>query len=440
MKTEKMIQRSLITIAVGVTIHVLKKLFDNLLFKKPEKEDTSTKEAEKTKGYKERMDARFKAQKDYDRFQEELRREKMAYDKAQKEEAIVEDVKDKHPLRAVSKESPKVQPLGLLEINNTPQLLGKWLSAGEIEIVYGRSNIGKSLYMGQMAFEIAKQQRVDYYDIENNGLTFETRYGKASSLDHARNIRNVSPVSTLDFMLESICIEIEKYRDNMTVFIDNITAIAPYTDKQRQLVDELRYIRDNVRKQYGICITFICAAHPIKDEPKTKLNEIWKLENICLRGEGTQISLVDKIISIDTTNLGDRYLRVALPKTRTSIVNDEVAVVKIVDATEEVPYVHFEHVCNMKDKDTIKDGAKLPFSVDRDPSDSGSSRKSKRSQWQPTEEDLMRIKQLRDEGVSWEKIGNDLGVDRKTVQKYFSLGINQEPPIIEENLEYKGVA
>ena len=144
----------------------------------------------------------------------------------------------KHPLRAINEEVPVIQQLGERVNVETPELLGKWLHAGEIAIVLGRSNIGKSFLLGQMAVEIAKQgEHVYFYDIENMGNTFDSRYRSVASQSYSKYLHNVSPISTLDNLLESICHEMESHQENMTVFVDNITAVAPYNDTQRQLMD-----------------------------------------------------------------------------------------------------------------------------------------------------------------------------------------------------------
>lgn len=418
-RTENLLIGGAITLGTGIILHGCKRIID-ACFKK--KEDKNSEDA-KTRGYKERLDAKYQAMKDYEDYKENKRRQM----EEQNAEENLSDMYAKHPLRAINEEVPMIQQLGERENVETPELLGKWLHAGEIAIVLGRSNIGKSFLLGQMAVEIAKQgEQVYFYDIENMGNTFDSRYRSISSQSYSKNLHNVSPISTLDNLLESICHEMESHQENMTVFVDNITAVAPYNDTQRQLMDELRYIRDNVREEYGKLITFVLAAHPAKSN-SDKLTEIWDISSISVRGDGTQVSLADKVLCLDTTNIGAGILRLALPKTRTSKVTEEVSIIQLVDATDEIPYIHFEHICYMRDKDTIKTNAKLPIVKSVDSAESGEEqesvgpKRSGRAAWQPTPEDIDKICKMREENLSWDNIGKAFGVDRKTVQKYCNL-------------------
>ena len=418
-RTENLLIGGAITLGTGLVLHASKKFIDLVIGKR----ETKNSEDAKTDGHKKRLEATYQAKREHLEFLENRRRQ-MSEQIADEE---ITDMYEKHPLRAINEEVPMIQQLGERVNVETPKLLGKWLHAGEIAIVLGRSNIGKSFLLGQMAIEIAKQgEQVYFYDIENMGNTFDSRYRSIASQGYSKNLHNVSPISTLDNLLESICHEMESHQENMTVFVDNITAVAPYNDTQRQLMDELRYIRDNVREEYGKLITFVLAAHPAKSS-SDKLSEIWDISSISVRGDGTQVSLADKVLCLDTTNIGAGILRLALPKTRTSKVTEEVSIIQLVDATEEIPYIHFEHICYMRDKDTIKANAKLPVvkSADSaepsDGQDSAAPKRSIRAAWNPTAEDLEKIRKMREENMSWDNIAKVFGVDRKTVQKYYNL-------------------
>lgn len=424
-----------IAIAASLILHFGKKVIDFFMGGKKVRKI----EEEKNKGYKKRMEIKYDSMERYDEAKEKLRREAKEYDESQKVARDCVEISKSHSLRNPKQENPEALYLGERNEIDSPQLLGKWLYAGNIAVLHGRSNIGKSFMIGQMAIDLAKKgQRVFMYDIEGGGRQFEQRYSMIKSEEYSRNILNVSPISTLDSLLESICSVIERCSTDMTIFIDNITAIAPYNDTQRQLMDEVRYIRDNAREQLDKFVTFVLVAHPAKDGSDKKI-EIWKIENISVRGDGSQVSLADKVISLDTTNLGDGMLRLALPKTRTSKVDDVVSVIKIADPTEDIPYIHIKHICDMHDKDTIKANAKLPILSEQTSGPVLIPRKQGAT-WEPTSEAMDKIIKMRNEGISWDKIGKEFGVDRKTIQKYYSRYATDNLHPDENKTSIRGVA
>ena len=219
-------------------------------------------------------------------------------------------------------------------IKNKKNLFGDLITVGDLTILFGRSNVGKSFLAFQIAEAIATGKNVlDVYSLDNHSTTtdydlkneteaqpivyfdFEAtdeknynRYsakGQEFPYPFSSNIKMSYPVklsfSDPSLFIDAMALETKKTGAKV-IIIDNLSAISTDNEKSGNAAKLMSRIRDYQRDNK---LTIIILAHTPKvyeNQPLTENN---------LAGSANIYNLSDSVFAINTTTQGGniRYIK-----------------------------------------------------------------------------------------------------------------------------------
>ena len=227
-------------------------------------------------------------------------------------------------------------------INNQKNIFGDLLTEGDLTILFGRSNVGKSFLSYQIAEAIARgknilnvmdiaelvnhgetpyfnlnnetpPQRVFYVDfeatIEKDYIRYSTKdpktTSKAKPYQFSENFITAFPdrLTVVDNLLFIDSIELEVIKSEAkVVIIDNLSAISQDNEKSGAAVKLMNKIKDLQRRNK---LTVLLMAHT----PKIVQGEAIIWTN--LAGSSNLYNLADSVMAINTTTMDDsvRYIK-----------------------------------------------------------------------------------------------------------------------------------
>ena len=228
-------------------------------------------------------------------------------------------------------------------INNQKNIFGDLLTEGDLSIMFGRSNVGKSFLSYQIGEAVARGKNVlnvmeitelrnfgetKYYNLNNETpaqkllyvdfeATIEKDYIRYSNKDRKKTDNSIKPYQfSSDFItafpdrltvsdnllfIDSIELEVKKCGAKV-VIIDNLSAISQDNEKSGAAVKLMNKIKDFQRRNK---LTVLLMAHT----PKIVQGEpiIWTN----LAGSSNLYNLADSVLAINTTTTDDsvRYIK-----------------------------------------------------------------------------------------------------------------------------------
>lgn len=228
-------------------------------------------------------------------------------------------------------------------INNQKNIFGDLLTEGDLSIMFGRSNVGKSFLSYQIGEAVARGKNVlnvmeitelrnygetKYFNLNNETpaqkllyvdfeATIEKDYIRYSNKDRKKTDNSIKPYQfSLDFItafpdrltvsdnllfIDSIELEVKKCGAKV-VIIDNLSAISQDNEKSGAAVKLMNKIKDFQRRNK---LTVLLMAHT----PKIVQGEpiIWTN----LAGSSNLYNLADSVMAINTTTTDDsvRYIK-----------------------------------------------------------------------------------------------------------------------------------
>jgi RecA-family ATPase len=228
-------------------------------------------------------------------------------------------------------------------INNQKNIFGDLLTEGDLTILFGRSNVGKSFLSYQIGEAVARGKNVlnvmditelrnygepRYYNLNNEiqaqkvlyvdfEATIEKDYIRYSSKDRRTDDSTIKPyqfsqnfitafpdrLTVVDNLLFIDAIELEVIKHgNKVLIIDNMSAISQDNEKSGNAVKLMNKIKDLQRRNK---LTVLLMAHT----PKIVQGEpiIWTN----LAGSSNLYNLADSVMAINTTTTDDsvRYIK-----------------------------------------------------------------------------------------------------------------------------------
>lgn len=272
---------------------------------------------------------------------------------------------------------------------NPRQLFHSFWFENEICCLYADSNVGKSILAYQIAIEIAKMQRVVYFDFElskkqlqmrytdDGGRTFDFPENLLRSELNADQLAN-SDVPFEDAVVNSTC-EVALSCNANVLIIDNISILCSQAERSDDAAVLVRRLR-TMKNQYGFSILAI--AHTPKRNMSMKINQN------DLAGSKKLMNFIDSAFAVGKSAQGSdlRYLKQ----------------VKVRNCEEEYGENHVL-VCRIE-----KVGAMLQFT------EIGTSYESEHLKEKDKEADIATAHQLKDEGLSLRKIADKMGVSKST--------------------------
>lgn len=288
---------------------------------------------------------------------------------------------------------------------NTRQVFGHFIYEGELGIMFGDSNTGKSILANDIAFFVSGGghdwdgiERTNiptlYIDMEMSDKQYSSRYANAAEYIPDSFYRSTVSVANIDedAILPAIRTSIIKMQglDNPPKFviIDNITngfGSIQNATKMRKMISEFKTLKD----RFGLTILLI--AHC----PKRRQ---WKpITQDDLGGSKMIINFVDSAFAIAPSQCGEKYKYIKQIKTREGRKMDEVMSVSI----ESEPFLRFNYIGYDAEEDHLTKNA-LHFNL---------------TELTP-EMEIKLVEMLESEQYSYSEIADTIGISKEAVIDY----------------------
>lgn len=222
-------------------------------------------------------------------------------------------------------------------------LWGSLWKENEICILFADSNIGKSIYAVQIAFEIAKSRKVIYFDYEMDFKDFQKRYtgldGKKYPIPacflRCEPNRDIFLNPCVEDIIAEDIEKIVKKEGAKIIIIDNLTFINKNT-RSSTAISLLVYKLKKMQKKYGLSILLL--AHTSKRNPRLPLSQN------DLSGNKKLFNFMDSVFaigqSVDDENL--QYLKQL--KSRGDRIEYGADNVILLERTFSDNWLHFETI------------------------------------------------------------------------------------------------
>lgn len=187
-----------------------------------------------------------------------------------------------------------------------PLIPGLW-NEGEIACLFARTNVGKSIYAVQISAEIAKNQKVLYFDSELSDKQFQLRYTNPDTGEVHRfpenlfraTISRADPYSEnhLNVLFDNIG-RVASENDIKVLVIDNLTSICIRNEK----ADEAGIFMENLKHlQEALKMSILVVAHT------PKIPEHISIELNHLAGSHRLSSYFDDVFAIGKSAYGPNF-------------------------------------------------------------------------------------------------------------------------------------
>ena len=278
-------------------------------------------------------------------------------------------------------------------ITNPRSLWKTFWYEGEIACLFSDSNLGKSIYAVQIANEIAKTDKILYFDFELSEKQFQLRY----TSDTTNELHSFPPFL---YRVEINCDKLDPYSFEEIV-IDEIKKLAIKLDVKIIIIDNLTYLCSamekaeaagtlmqrliSLKKLYGF--SFMILAH-------TPKRQLWaQITQNDLQGSKRLYNLFDSVFAIGQSAKDEdlRYIKeLKVRWGRKTYGENNVIVAKI----EKIgSFLQFTEKGNAHEFEHLKQSAE-----------------------ETREEIAKTIEDLRKKGVSYRSIGEQLSMPKSTVE------------------------
>lgn len=275
--------------------------------------------------------------------------------------------KDSHPEPADKDPADTPKDETLNQTCNKPhedfermRLVGDLIFKGDSIILYSSDGEGKSLLAMAVCIDIAggymtsllpdcdlpdtppAPQRVYYYDAELNDEDIQMRYGGNGSVFPENLVRVPRTFGSVKELFTDIEGRVTKATSDVTICIDNLSAIIPPTSPQsaREFFLCQKSMKDKAKAR-GVRVTVLTITHTTKTSPG-QVNENFY-------GSAHIGNLAATRIGLFPTRFGEEYKMLKVQKNRKFGKDGNVIVVKRV----QVPYPHFEYYDTMPLEDAL---------------------------------------------------------------------------------------
>lgn len=295
--------------------------------------------------------------KELKRLEHEQWKDKQEYKKA-KAGLVLPEITT-HPLLSyvdIKPKSHKLDYYGSEEVEQTQELYENLIYKNETTIFFSPTNVGKTFASIQIGAEISEKfpdAHTLYYNQEMSDSQVQTLlFGSKKRPKYAENMDIISDICTEEELIKDMVLNIELYRKDMTIFIDNITDLHPSSrnEKATEFLKLLKRIRIQAKRIYGINLTYVIICHTNKIEKNSRL-ELDKL-----KGNANLNNFADRIIAIGRViNHNDkRYFKVL--KGRTGAVDSDLLMIFKIVADKP----RFRHIGYANEEDLFNGKYKEP--------------------------------------------------------------------------------
>lgn len=275
--------------------------------------------------------------------------------------------KDSHPEPADDNPADTPKDETLNQTCNKPhedfekmRLVGDLIFKGDSIILYSSDGEGKSLLAMAVCIDIASgsmttllpdndlpdtppaPQKVYYYDAELNDEDIQMRYGGKGHVFPENLIRVPRTFSSVETLFTDIEGRVATATSDVTICIDNLSAIMPPTSPQsaREFFLSQKSMKEKAKAR-GISVTVLTITHTTKTSPG-QVNENFY-------GSAHIGNLAATRIGLFPTRFGEEYKMLKVQKNRKFGKDGNVIVLKRV----QVPYPHFVYFDTMPLEDAL---------------------------------------------------------------------------------------
>ncbi|WP_290382275.1 AAA family ATPase [uncultured Bacteroides sp.] len=299
---------------------------------------------------------------------------------------------------------PKPELSGMLKIKSAnewareaalrPDPKPLWLSLwyeGEVCCLFADSNLGKSIYAVEIASEIAKTQKVIYFDFELSDKQFQLRYsddnGNLYSFSDNLLRSEIDPDLIGDGKFEDeVIADIEgasiQY-DCKVLIVDNITYLNSVTEKA-DAASMLMMRLMQLKKKYDLSILVL--AHT----PKRPLSS--PITQNDLAGSKKLFNFFDSVFAIGRSAKDENLRYIKQVKVRAGAFEYGAENVIVSEITKEGSWLHFRNIGYATEREHLKEQTEKDISSFDD-----------------------RVKELRADGKSIREIADSLGVSKSKI-------------------------
>lgn len=321
----------------------------------------------------------------------------------------------------VKQSTPRTAAQRMMEAKNQEpikSLLGGIWYTGELHILFGDNNTGKSIWATQIADCISKGKnvfnilpnetpasKVLFYDFELSDKQFEKRYmnGTGQPYDfsdhlHIDNINfqelyEANPnMNTDDLIINKIETDILQLKPNV-VIIDNMTYLKTETTQEAKVALELIRKLNQLKRKYDISILVISHTPKIKGGMPITNNDLAGSKNLS--------NLVDSISAIGKSTRGkdEKYIKLIKCRSGEKVFDtDNVISVRI---TKDDCFLGFEYLDCENEFEHLKDQQKERARIEQ-------------------EELKAEAIRLHSEDKSYREIARLLGVGKTTIERWIN--------------------
>lgn len=301
---------------------------------------------------------------------------------------------------------PKPELSGMLKIKSAnewareaalrPDPKPLWLSLwyeGEVCCLFADSNLGKSIYAVEIASEIAKTQRVIYFDFELSDKQFQLRYSDDQGNIHCFSDNLLRSEIDPDMIGEGnfedeVIADIEgasiQY-DCKVLIVDNITYLNSVTEKA-DAASMLMMRLMQLKKKYGLSILVL--AHT----PKRPLTS--PITQNDLAGSKKLFNFFDSVFAIGRSAKDENLRYIKQVKVRAGAFEYGAENVIVSEIVKEGSWLHFRNIGYATEREHLKE------QTDRDISSFDE-----------------RVKELREDGKSIREIADSMGVSKSKIDR-----------------------
>jgi len=264
---------------------------------------------------------------------------------------------------------------------------------GEICCLFSDSNLGKSIYAVQIATEIAKTEKVLYFDFELSEKQFQLRYTNDKTQELfifptnlyrvEINCNKLDPMSFEDNVMDDI-LNLSINRGCKILIIDNLTYLCSAMEKAEAAGTLMKELI-SMKKLHGFSIMIL--AH-------TPKRPLWEpLNQNHLQGSKRLYNMFDSCFAIGQSAKNEelRYIKELKVRWGSKTYGESHVIVAKIDKIDnflqfvEVGFAHEKEHLRANDSETREELKKM-------------------------------IDQLKAEGASYRKIGEQLGIPKSTVE------------------------
>lgn len=242
-----------------------------------------------------------------------------------------------------------------IKANDLKKIFGSFIYLGEITILAGQTNVGKSILGYTIADGISKGTNIlgqtneceplklIYFDFELNKAQMKHRASGYKPNDNFLRPDGLRIMNDNDWVFNIASIREALYNYNpKVIIIDNLSLITDKTIQDADTAHKLMLELKSINFETGV--TIIAIAHT----PKIQENRLMNIYDIA--GSSKLHNITDAAIMIGKSSEENNYSIIKQVKTRNSDKIPEVMVVEVI----EKPWLHFEYIKFDEEKNHIK--------------------------------------------------------------------------------------